>query len=44
MTTKAQYNYFMANPTKKSVLESIKEYNETGLDAFAEKYGKRAET
>ena len=29
----------MANPTKKSVLESIKEYDEIGLDAFAEKYG-----
>jgi len=29
----------MANPTKESVLESIKEYDEIGLDAFAKKYG-----
>ena len=29
----------MANPTKESVLESIQEYDEIGLDAFAEKYG-----
>ena len=29
----------MANPTKNSVLESIKEYDEIGLDAFAKKYG-----
>ena len=29
----------MANPSKESVLESIKEYDEIGLDAFAEKYG-----
>ena len=35
LTTKAQYNYIMANPTKESVLESIKEYDEIGLDAFA---------
>ena len=39
LTTKAQYNYIMANPTKESVLESIQEYDEIGLDAFAEKYG-----
>ena len=29
----------MANPTKESVLESIKEYDEIGLDAFEKKYG-----
>ena len=29
----------MANPTKESVLESIKEYDGIGLDAFAKKYG-----
>ncbi len=39
LTTKAQYNYIMANPTKESVLESIKEYDEIGLDSFAKKYG-----
>ena len=29
----------MVNPNKDSVLRSIEEYNEIGLDSFAKKYG-----
>ncbi|MEE3002735.1 MAG: hypothetical protein VX335_00070, partial [Pseudomonadota bacterium] len=29
----------MVNPSKESVIESIKEYDEIGLDAFTKKYG-----